>query len=373
MVFVYIRIYFAARARTRRAMENRILRQTLNKNGIVDNRTKSVKQIKLHTPNGQLSKDSNILREKEQDTQETIPLQIICKHPSITKMDKNCIEETNSNLNSPIAINESIDTPETEGVQFIDRHTRTNKKTIAKDQSSSSEQQQPDQLHTTVPLSNGGKPCVSFDCEKIDPGESTKIHYAVSSNVITNKGRRSSCSLITIAADCLRDYDSRDTRLPTDIKFNQNDATSFTIRRTSLFFLKKGALEPRRAISDASNISSVAFTSNRVHLDSIWLNGNEAILKSVENKSRVCTCPTNSTDHENDIQSDTKLAQPDNLLENETPTEIEPSSSDSGTVARCVIVRPLKIRFCRPGSASKKSSKAKRQVCNFISQFNYIT
>ena len=48
----------------------------------------------------------------------------------------------------------------------------------------------------------------------------------------------------------------------------------------------------------------------------------------------------------------------------ENPSEMDPSSSDSGTMARCTVVRPLKIRFCRPASAGsvKKSSKAKRQV-----------
>ena len=52
------------------------------------------------------------------------------------------------------------------------------------------------------------------------------------------------------------------------------------------------------------------------------------------------------------------------VMENEMASEAEPSSSDSGTVARCTSVRPLKIRFCRPSSSGslKKSSKAKRQV-----------
>ena len=55
------------------------------------------------------------------------------------------------------------------------------------------------------------------------------------------------------------------------------------------------------------------------------------------------------------------------LTENEMASDggLDPSSSDSGTVARCTVVRPLKIRFCRPSnsaSVSKKSSKAKRQV-----------
>ena len=49
-------------------------------------------------------------------------------------------------------------------------------------------------------------------------------------------------------------------------------------------------------------------------------------------------------------------------VEIEMQSEMEPSSSDSGTMARCTVVRPLKIRFCRPAPEVKKSSKAKRQV-----------
>ena len=63
-----------------------------------------------------------------------------------------------------------------------------------------------------------------------------------------------------------------------------------------------------------------------------------------------------------------KKNKDDATVENELPSEMDPSSSDSGTVARCTVVRPLKIRFFRPGNSSgtsnsvKKSSKAKRQV-----------
>lgn len=53
------------------------------------------------------------------------------------------------------------------------------------------------------------------------------------------------------------------------------------------------------------------------------------------------------------------------VIENEMVSEMEPSSSDSGTVARCTSVKPLKIRFCRPSGSLKKSSKAKRQVSMF--------
>ena len=62
-----------------------------------------------------------------------------------------------------------------------------------------------------------------------------------------------------------------------------------------------------------------------------------------------------------------ELTETREVAEHEMASEMEPSSSDSGTVARCTSARPLKIRFCRPSSSGslKKSSKAKRQVYIF--------
>lgn len=81
------------------------------------------------------------------------------------------------------------------------------------------------------------------------------------------------------------------------------------------------------------------------------------------------TATTNNSSNKNHGRAtkSKSATKEDNALENELASEIEPSSSDSGTVARCTVVRPLKIRFCRPGSSGsvKKSSKAKRQVCPF--------
>ncbi|CAB0020171.1 unnamed protein product [Nesidiocoris tenuis] len=42
-------------------------------------------------------------------------------------------------------------------------------------------------------------------------------------------------------------------------------------------------------------------------------------------------------------------------------SEFDPSSSDSGVVSRCAVVKPLKLRLCKP-IFGRKSSKAKREV-----------
>lgn len=42
-------------------------------------------------------------------------------------------------------------------------------------------------------------------------------------------------------------------------------------------------------------------------------------------------------------------------------SEFDPSSSDSGVVSRCAVVKPLKLRFCKP-IFGRKASKAKREA-----------
>lgn len=74
-----------------------------------------------------------------------------------------------------------------------------------------------------------------------------------------------------------------------------------------------------------------------------------AAASAASNHKTLRSSGSHDLNNENDMASDGGL---------------DPSSSDSGTLARCTVVRPLKIRFCRPnsGSVHKKSSKAKRQV-----------
>jgi hypothetical protein len=46
-------------------------------------------------------------------------------------------------------------------------------------------------------------------------------------------------------------------------------------------------------------------------------------------------------------------------------SDVEPSSSDSGAVSRCAVVKPLKFRLCQPFFGKKfnsTSAKARRDV-----------
>lgn len=47
-------------------------------------------------------------------------------------------------------------------------------------------------------------------------------------------------------------------------------------------------------------------------------------------------------------------------------SEFDPSSSDSGVVSRCAVVKPLKLRLCRPIFGRKTIGKIKRDTSNDI-------
>ncbi|KAK4307621.1 hypothetical protein Pmani_020627 [Petrolisthes manimaculis] len=55
-----------------------------------------------------------------------------------------------------------------------------------------------------------------------------------------------------------------------------------------------------------------------------------------------------------------RSAPPPNM-DNDQLSDIEPSSSDSGVVTRCSVVKPLKLRFCHP-LLGKKLTKPKREL-----------
>ncbi|KAL0276725.1 UNVERIFIED_CONTAM: hypothetical protein PYX00_004237 [Menopon gallinae] len=48
-------------------------------------------------------------------------------------------------------------------------------------------------------------------------------------------------------------------------------------------------------------------------------------------------------------------------IDTDMVSEFDPSSSDSGVVSRCAVVKPLKLRFCKP-IFGRKASKAKREA-----------
>lgn len=52
--------------------------------------------------------------------------------------------------------------------------------------------------------------------------------------------------------------------------------------------------------------------------------------------------------------------QPSMGIDTDMVSEFDPSSSDSGVVSRCTVVKPLKLRLCKPIFGSKTKSKRSR-------------
>lgn len=52
--------------------------------------------------------------------------------------------------------------------------------------------------------------------------------------------------------------------------------------------------------------------------------------------------------------------QPSMGIDTDMVSEFDPSSSDSGVVSRCAVVKPLKLRLCQPIFGKKTSSKRSR-------------
>lgn len=52
--------------------------------------------------------------------------------------------------------------------------------------------------------------------------------------------------------------------------------------------------------------------------------------------------------------------QPSMGIDTDMVSEFDPSSSDSGVVSRCAVVKPLKLRLCQPIFGKKTSSKSRK-------------
>lgn len=64
-----------------------------------------------------------------------------------------------------------------------------------------------------------------------------------------------------------------------------------------------------------------------------------------------------------DLATMTRCRAPSVGIDTDMVSEFDPSSSDSGVVQRCAVVKPLKLRFCKPiFGRMKSSSKAKRET-----------
>lgn len=80
-------------------------------------------------------------------------------------------------------------------------------------------------------------------------------------------------------------------------------------------------------------------------------------------RNPLAACPyrssTLSVNGELALQAQRNRA-PSMAIDTDMVSELEPSSSDSGVVSRCAVVKPLKLRICQP-IFGKKSDSSKRQ------------
>ena len=139
-----------------------------------------------------------------------------------------------------------------------------------------------------------------------------------SSSEVSNKKRMNSSSTYEWSSSIANEDDHHNYESPSPVNASSEMAMTVVV--------------PSAAINNKNSVSSAGAATTAL--------GNHKTLR---------TSGSHEMNNEHDMASDGGL---------------DPSSSDSGTLARCTVVRPLKIRFCRPnsGSVHKKSSKAKRQV-----------
>lgn len=62
-----------------------------------------------------------------------------------------------------------------------------------------------------------------------------------------------------------------------------------------------------------------------------------------------------------DLVTGTRCRAPSVGVDTDLVSEFDPSSSDSGVVQKCAIVKPLRLRLCRPTALFRKSASSKQQ------------
>ncbi|KZS07971.1 Sphingosine 1-phosphate receptor 3-like protein [Daphnia magna] len=462
MVFVYIRIYYAARARARRSQENKIKRKL--------SQTKE-QQLEQQHNHRRVSKQQKEIQQHEQLEMKPIKVTVTdSKHPhvqqqSIIANNGNAVAHgdsgrphlptvtdcysrgslTNiktfvlSNCNAIDARRHSLSTGGSDlrvmttnwGPSLsVDRLSvvdgRTNKRNVKEGFASPSNRHKEKILHSTAPSSltainesssttnDGGQQAGRIATRGSTASPSAHQPVAHRPSSLKNGGDRTSLTTrhcVTfecVSADNSVSYsrvrcsvtngDQHNERLANektvDVETESTTATESTSpainRRTPLLcpksrskfeklarrILASGMTEGGRMPNPDATIENNRMNTSATYEWSSATNEDDHHLESpspitasdvpIPLPQALIPCDTGITardanNHKN-LRSGSSLQQ-DNEHEMASDGGLDPSSSDSGTLARCTVVRPLKIRFCRPnsGSVHKKSSKAKRQ------------
>ena len=439
MVFVYIQIYFAARNRSRRQMENRMRRK--------DNMSHDArKMMTLPVQSGTAPLATNgkaISPHTSPGGRTTKP---VAYYPSISQIEDDCYEtstrsepeaergkiplmEPSSTLDADATPSADVNRSEPVKEDVVDRGPKETphpsealasgdtvdalanaapeggaagvaQRSADGDQDAERYGSQPHlQVSPTMPTASTSpestakavKHSVQFQWQPVDSAVHSTIRCSMSSDVIhmrTNSYAR--CQPAALDAQ----------QRPIGVAVSTASLTTDTGERISAWAMLRDQrglilprttrlerlvyrLMPRRAMSDQSTVgaehprltkmvrseidaaagddesSTGSYPDDSVSLPDEPSSSN-AVVEEVNEATGAA--PTEPVAASSPTRGSTETTAECGAVEIEIPSEMEPSSSESGVALRCTVARMLKIRYHRPGSQFKKSSKAKRQV-----------
>ena len=366
MVFVYIRIYFAARARSRRQMANKIKRrQTV---------PLTVKKSEEANADKSSALILSVSKKESRHGSNNDPSEgSLSSHPTATAAEPDQPTTVVASTGKSDGVEESVS--EFYSTAPCSLTVMNNAESDVKGNTRCTEEIDRTHSHLLHPPASGPKNnfrtnpamkhCVTFECTSISRVSYTTIRCSVSNDALTlpdrkHLGNAVNFSSRSIPGDIVTDKISNN-------KVHFKELPPLAIRRSSLIVhdRKNGRVRyNKRTMSDMLPLR-LTQQEDVPKADGVVTAGNSS--DSLDTKPPPDGA--HSTSAKAAASRDVKIEP----TENEMVSEMDPSSSDSGTGARCTSVRPLKIRFCRPSSSSslKKSSKAKRQVsCFFMIQFH---
>ena len=428
MVFVYIRIYFAARERARRAQENKIKRRQSQ-----NNKERKELEERQHYQQQQQQNSHNNHQTIQQlpaassDKLADEPQAALLSNQNGPRLASPEQQQRHHQPNGSVAHDEprrhSVTTgDELRGMMLSPRLSTSSRPFVSMDRLTKPERRSPKLLHSTAPsslmaINESSRRPVSTP---VTPPSTRQVSPIPDRHCITFQCPSSDgLTLVTCSIDGKQPDNNNEEITVTcaTTVLLTTEANSSAARRASLLLPTKRKFEifARRLGGCGSEVAHVVHPQHSTTTDS----PTTAAMKSecdwstssypsspghVQSGVDYHVCPrpgapgnlssppgTSAPGAANSATCQQAAAQaPQNgtgnshrkrrddapdAMEMASDAGLEPSSSDSGTVARCTVVRPLKIRFCRPSSSGsvKKSSKAKRQVTPSSSVCFYFT
>ncbi|XP_077283927.1 alpha2-adrenergic-like octopamine receptor [Arctopsyche grandis] len=106
--------------------------------------------------------------------------------------------------------------------------------------------------------------------------------------------------------------------------------------------------------SDANDMQSPAVVEQPKDTLKVQMAPPAAARNTLGNPLRGSTLSVNG-----EVQATNRARAPSMGIDNDMVSEFDPSSSDSGVVSRCAVVKPLKLRLCQPIFGKKQTTKTR--------------